>query len=130
VTVYLNVDQLLAIAEMLGEPAVRDLGLLDAAVHRPQASAFGEDAYPDLHTKAAALLESLVRNRGLMDGNKRLGWVGTVVFYRLNGYRVAAPEDGAFDLVMGVAEGRYELNHIGHRLAGWARGRPESQRSG
>jgi death-on-curing protein len=119
-TVYLSLDQLLLIAEMLGEPAVRDLGLLDMAVHRPRASAFGREAYPDLHTKAAALLESLVRNHGLVDGNKRLGWVATVVFYRLNGYRVAAPEDDAFDLVMGVAEGRYELKHIGDRLAGWA----------
>jgi death-on-curing protein len=120
VTVHLSLGQLLAIAEMLGEPAVRDLGLLDAAVHRPQASAFGEDAYPDLHSKAAALLESLVRNHGLVDGNNRLGWVATVVFYRLNGYRVVAPEDDAFDLVIGVAEGRCELKHIAYRLAGWA----------
>jgi death-on-curing protein len=120
VTIYLTIDELLSIAEMLGEPAVRDLGALDAAAHRPRASAFGVDAYPDLHTKAAALLESLVRNHGLVDGNKRLGWVATVVFHRLNGYRVRAREDDAFDLVMGVAEGRYEHEHIGHRLAGWA----------
>jgi death-on-curing protein len=119
VTLYLTLDQLLAIAGMLGEPAVRDVGLLDAAAHRPQASAFGEEAYPDLHTKAAALLESLVRSHGLVDGNKRLGWVGTVVFYRLNGHLVVAPEDDAFDLVMGVAEGRYDLKAIAGRLAQW-----------
>jgi death-on-curing protein len=119
VTAYLSLDDLLVIAEMIGEPAVRDLGLLDAAAHRPQSTAFGEDAYPDLHAKAAALLESLVRNHALVDGNKRLGWVATVVFYRLNGHRMVAPEDEAFELVVGVAEGRSGLKAIQERLAGW-----------
>jgi death-on-curing protein len=119
VTSYLSLDDLLTIAEMLGEPEVRDLGLLDAAAHRPQATAFGEDAYPDLPGKAAALLESLVRNHALVDGNKRLAWVATAVFYRLNGLRVVAPEDEAFELVVGVAEGRYGLKEIQDRLAGW-----------
>jgi len=119
VTVYLSLENLLSIAEMLGEPSVRDVGLLESAAHRPAATAFGEDAYPDLHSKAAALLESLVRNHALVDGNKRLGWVATVVFYRLNGQRLAAPEDEAYDLVLGVATGRYDVKQIAVRLATW-----------
>ena len=71
-TVYLQLEDLLALMEELGVGPVRDLGLLDSAAHRPQTSLFGEDAYPDLHTKAAVLLESLTRNHALVDGNKRL----------------------------------------------------------
>lgn len=59
------------------EVLVRDVGLLESDLARPQASAFGEDAHPELHVKAAALLESLARNHALIDGNKRLAWVAT-----------------------------------------------------
>ncbi len=120
-TAYLSLDDLLVIAEMLGVPAVRDIGLLDAAAHRPRAAALGDDAYPDLDTKAAALLESLVRNHALVDGNTRLGWTAVVVFYRLNGYRVIAPEDDAYDLVIAVASGEAGLDVIGPALARWRR---------
>jgi death on curing protein len=75
----------LAVA-LLGEPPpIRDLGLLAAAAARPQASAFGDDAYPDLWTKAAALLHSVVKNQPLVDGNKRLGWLACAVFLDING---------------------------------------------
>ncbi|HEY3737177.1 MAG TPA: Fic family protein [Jatrophihabitans sp.] len=77
-TTYLDLDDILKAAEIAISPAqvlVRDIGLLESALARPQASAFGEDAYSDLWTKAAALLESLVRNRALIDGNMRLAWV-------------------------------------------------------
>jgi len=119
VTNYLRLDDLLTIASMLGEPAVRDMGLLESAAHRPAATAFGEDAYPDPHLKAAALLESLVRNHALVDGNKRLGWVATAVFYRLNERHVTAPEGEAFDLVIGIATGEHGIKEIAERLAEW-----------
>ena len=81
-------------------------------------SLFGADAYPDLHTKAAALLESIVRNHALIDGNKRVGWMGTYDFYAINGYILAPTgEDDAYDFVIAVAEGRLELAEI----AGWLR---------
>lgn len=118
-TAYLSVEDLLLIAEMLGEPSVRDVGLLDAAAHRPQASVLGEDAYPDLDTKAAALLESLVRNHALVDGNKRLGWTATAVSYRLNGFRLVAADDDAYDLIIAVAEGRAGLEVITEALGRW-----------
>jgi len=90
-TTYLTTDDLIVLLEELGGLQVRDLGLLDSAAHRPQATAFGDDAYPDLDTKAAVLLESIVRNHPLVDGNKRLAWVAVVVFYGVNRRALRAP---------------------------------------
>jgi death-on-curing protein len=74
---YLTIDELLRINELLmGEMNLRDRGLLEAAIARPQASAFSEDAYPTLLEKAAALLHSLLLNHPFVDGNKRTGTVG------------------------------------------------------
>lgn len=73
----------------------------------------------DLDTKAAVLLESLVRNHGLVDGNKRLGWLATVVFYGLNGVNLDAADDPAFELVMAVASGRIDATEIAATLAAW-----------
>ncbi len=70
---HVTVEDLLLIADRIGVAAVRDVGLLDAAAYRPQATAYGEEAYPTLHHKAAALLDAIVRNHALVDGNKRLG---------------------------------------------------------
>jgi death-on-curing protein len=119
VTSYLQLEDLLALIDELGVGPVRDLGLLDSAAHRPQTSLFGEDAYPDLHTKAAVLLESLTRNHALIDGNERLAWVAVVVFDGLNGLAVRAPEDDAYDLVIGVATGGLPPDHTASVLAGW-----------
>ncbi|MGH3843076.1 MAG: type II toxin-antitoxin system death-on-curing family toxin, partial [Pseudonocardiaceae bacterium] len=85
-TEYLIKDDLLEIAARACGPGalIRDHGLLEAAIIRPQASAFGQDAYPDVHVKAAALLHSLVRNHALVDGNKRLAWAACRVFLGLN----------------------------------------------
>ena len=86
-TEYLDLDDLVDLARtLLGDPPpIRDIGLLGSAAARPQTTAFGEDAYPNLLTKAAALLQSLVNNHSLVDGNKRLGWLATAVFLELNG---------------------------------------------
>lgn len=103
---YLDLDDLLTLATaLLGDPPpIRDLGLLGAAVARPSASAFGEDAYPDVWSKAAALLHSVVNDHALVDGNKRLGWVACAVFLDLNGVDPgAASNDAVVDLVMLVA---------------------------
>ena len=117
----LTVEDLLLIAETIGTTAVRDVGLLDAAAHRPQATAFGEDAYPTVHEKAAALLEAVVRNHALVDGNKRLGWAAAVVFYDLNGFDLDPPGvDDAVELVVAVAAGQLELAKLSERLMGWA----------
>jgi death-on-curing protein len=116
---YLTLEDLLVLAEDLGVPKVRDVGLLDSAAHRPQSSLIGQDAYPTLHEKAAVLLESVVRNHSLVDGNKRLAWMATFVFYGLNGIELDAPEDEAYDLVIAAATGSIGHVEIAVRLAGW-----------
>jgi death on curing protein len=110
--IYLTLPELLHIAgRVLGpEVAVRDYGLLDAALARPQATAFGKDAYPSLDAKAAALLHSLARNHALIDGNKRLALAAVIAFYGLNGRRLTLTNDQVYDLVMKVAAG--ELDHV------------------
>jgi death-on-curing protein len=106
--IFLDLEELLHVAARTlgGDPTVRDYGLLDAALARPRASVLGEDAYPDLHAKAAALLHSLARNHALIDGNKRLALAGTMAFLGVNGQRLTLTNDDAFELVMAVATGR------------------------
>ena len=106
--IYLELDDPLHIAERaLGHPAqVRDYGLLESALARPRATAFGEDAYPDIHHKAAALLHSLATNHALIDGNKRLALAATLAFYGTNGLRLTLTNDEAYTLVMRVAAGQ------------------------
>lgn len=105
--IFLDLDDLLHVAERtLGAaPQIRDVGLLQSALARPQASMLGEDAYPSIHAKAAALLHSLARNHGLVDGNKRLALAAVLAFYGLNGLRLSLTNDEAYDLVMAVASG-------------------------
>lgn len=116
---YLGLEDLLAIAEDLGVASVRDLGLLDSAAHRPQSSLYGREAYPGIHLKAAVLLESIVRNHPLVDGNKRLGWLSAVVFLGLNGLDLDAPDDEAYDLVIGVATGEVAAEESAGKLGDW-----------
>lgn len=119
-TAYLATDDLLVLVEELGGLRVRDLGLLDSAAHRPAATVFGDDAYPDLDTKAAVLLESIARNHPLLDGNKRLAWVAVVVFYGINDFALRAPHDPAYRLVVAVAEGKLTHQNAAAQLASWA----------
>lgn len=112
----LTVDDLIELARrLLGDPPpIRDAGLLAAAAARPGATAFGEDAYPDLWEKAAALLHSIVTNHPLVDGNKRLGWLATAVFLLLNDVPAdRAGNDDVYELVIAVAEGRGDAREVG-----------------
>jgi death-on-curing protein len=118
-TVFLDLENLISMVEVAGLGPVRDVGLLESACHRPMTSLFGDDAYPDIHLKAAVLLESLARNPPLVDGNKRLAWLAAVVFYGLNGHEVDAPEDDAYDLVIAVATGELAYQDTAHQLAAW-----------
>ncbi len=116
---YLDTEDLLELARrLLGEPVpLRDLGLLGAAAARPQASAFGADAYPDVWSKAAALLHSIVKNHPLVDGNKRLGWLAAAVFLEINDAGVSkAANDDVYDLVIAVASSDLSVNHIASAL--------------
>jgi death-on-curing protein len=108
--IFLDLESLLHVASRTlgGEPVVRDYGLLESALARPQASAFGEDAYPDIHQKAAALLHSLARNHALVDGNKRIALAATIAFLGMNGIRLTLSNDQAYNLVISVATGALE----------------------
>ena len=116
---YLDIDDVLALAaRLLGTPVpVRDIGLLGSAVARPQTAVGGHDAYVDLWAKAAALLQSVVNNHALLDGNKRLGWLATAVFLELNGVDVTmADNDEVYELVMDVAASGIGIEEITVRL--------------
>lgn len=117
--ILLDGEDLLHIAErVLPAVEVRDAGLLEAAVARPRASAFGEDVYPSLHEKAAALLHSLVGSHALVDGNKRLGLASIIAFYGMNGVRLTLTNDEAYDLIIAVAAGELDdVTAIAERLA-------------
>ncbi len=120
---YLDVEDLIALASLLlgDPPPIRDIGLLGSAAARPQATAFGEDAYPDVWTKAAALLQSILKNHALVDGNKRLGWLATGTFLELNDVRVTdISNDEVYEFVMAVAAGRYDVDEIAAALRGLA----------
>ena len=120
--IFLELEDLLHIAERIlpTTPVVRDYGLLESALARPRATAFGEDAYADIHGKAAALLHSLARNHALVDGNKRLALAAVLAFYGMNGLRLTLTNDQAYRLVMSVATG--ELADIPDIAAALERG--------
>lgn len=116
---YLDPDDVLALAtRLLGDPPpVRDVGLLGSAVARPQTTVGGQDAYPTIWLKAAALLQSIVNNHALIDGNKRLGWLATAVFLELNDASVAnATNDDVYDLVITVASTNVSIEDLATTL--------------
>jgi death-on-curing protein len=115
-THFLTLEDLLVIAEgVLREVAVREMGLLESAAARPQATAFGEWAYPTFEEQAAALMHSLARNHPLVDGNKRLAWSATRAFHLINGRDLSYTVDDAEEFVLAVARGELEVP----RIAAW-----------
>jgi death-on-curing protein len=113
---YLDLEDVFEMVRILDIGPVRDVGLLDSAINRPRSSAFGEDAYPSLSLKAAALLHSMTKNHALVDGNKRLAWLSTVVFCDLNGFAPHLTDDEAFQLVWDIASSQMDVAQIVERL--------------
>ncbi|GAB2835611.1 type II toxin-antitoxin system death-on-curing family toxin [Actinocorallia aurea] len=102
--IYLTSEELTAInARHLGSGAVRDAGLVASAAARPATVVFGEDAYPSVEEKAAALLHSLICNHPFLDGNRRTAWAACRVFLLVNGHDGTLSDDAVFDLVLRVA---------------------------
>ncbi len=102
---YLTVVEVLAIHEDQvgrygGSTGVRDWGLLEAALYRPQAG-----YYADLIEEAAALWESLAQNHPFIDGNKRVAFAATYTFLAINGARIVADPDETYDFINGLHEG-------------------------
>lgn len=107
---YLTPQQILFIHHRLiavtgGTHGVRDLGALQAAVARPQATFDGTGLYPDLFAKAAALFESLIRNHPCIDGNKRAAVSATGLLLRRNGFALTAAPEELYAITMAMATG-------------------------
>jgi death-on-curing protein len=116
---FLDLHDVIELARRLlgSPPPIRDVGLLASAVARPQTTIGGDDGYPTIWTKGAALLQSLVNNHALVDGNKRLGWLATAVFLEINDASVAgAANDAVYDFVMAVASSDCDVQRIARRL--------------
>jgi death-on-curing protein len=111
---YPTLEELLGLAEALidREVKVRDHGLLQAALARPQTSVFGEDAYPTLADKAAALLHSMARNHALVDGNKRLALSAALLLGGMNGFYPRLGNDIAYEVTVAAATGAAEVADI------------------
>lgn len=116
-TIYLSAEMLVQIVEeVLPGFQWRDIGLVEPAAVRPMSEFGGVEVYPGLHEKAAALTLSLVTNHPLIDGNKRLGFMGLVVFLRLNGFRLIANDGSAYSFILKIAAG--ELRDV-EKVALW-----------
>lgn len=116
-TLGLSVDQLLAIhsalrSEFGGRAGLRDRGALEAAVARPFATFDGEDLYPDVASKAAALLHSLVSNHPFVDGNKRTGALAAELLLDVNGVDLVASDDEFEEMVMAVSSGTLDIEQL------------------
>ena len=108
---YLSLQEVLSLHSLLisqsgGSSGLRDRGALESAVAQPEASFGGEDLYPDLASKAAALGHSLIQNHPFVDGNKRIGHATMEVFLLLNGHEIAASVDAHERIIIGVASGK------------------------
>lgn len=122
--VYLSVAQLLELYRVLvrefgGRSGIRDRGGLESAAARPAMTFGGEDLYPDLPAKAAAMMHSLVLNHPFVDGNKRLGAAAAELFLRINGAEVDAGDEEFESVTLKVAAGEVEAE----ALAIWFRQR-------
>lgn len=122
---YLAVSEVVLINQQeIGNDLLADFGLLEAAVLRPQQSVFGADAYPDIHTKAAAMMHSLIRNHAFIDGNKRTGVLAAILFYNLNGFQIDAAQEDVVALAVDIAEGQIDVEGIAGILKGWTKALP------
>lgn len=115
--IYLTTTQVLflharIIEETGGSHGVRDLGLLESAVARPRASSGGQDVYPDVPTKAAALMQSLATNHPFVDGNKRTAIAAAGIFLSRNGRSLTASNEELESFTADVAQSRHSMEEI------------------
>jgi death-on-curing protein len=96
---------------------IHDRNMLESAAARPLMSVFGEDAYPTVTEKAAALMHALVLNHPFVDGNKRTATLTTLAFLRLNAVRVAWDAAQALEFIVAIAEGKHDVPEIAVWLA-------------
>jgi death on curing protein len=108
VTHYLELEDALQQIAAVGFH-VKDLGLLDSALARPKTTLFGEDAYPTLELKAAAMVHSIIKNHAMVDGNKRTSWFMLSSFLYINGYFIEMTADEGMEFTLGIATDKLSL---------------------
>lgn len=118
---YLSVKDVLLLHELAvinfgGSHGLRDLTLLEAAVHRPQSTFGGKDLYEDIFSKAASLVHSLLLNHPFVDGNKRTAMFSGMSFLELNGYEFIAEQKEVVDFALWIENKKPELEEIAVRL--------------
>lgn len=119
-TRYLTVDDVCRINEAeVRKHRVTNFGLVESAVFRPQQSVMGRDAYPDLHSKAAALFHAIANNHGFLEGNKRTAVLAVILFYNLNGWQVRVEQDQLVDFAVGAVVDHLDVPAIAKQLATW-----------
>lgn len=128
-TEYLDLRQVIAMQEALiqkygGLRGIRDRGLLESALSQPQQSAFGEDIFLDVPSKAAAYAFYLSENQPFLDGNKRIATVAAITFLRLNGYDLNVPNKDLYEVIMGLANKALTRD----QLADWFRKKSAKKR--
>jgi len=115
-TVFLDLEDALGQINYLGF-YVRDLGLLEGCLARPKTTLFGDEAYPSLSDKAAALMHSVATTHPLIDGNKRTSWALMITFLAVNGFDVVSNPDDGFSFVLSVATDSLEVSAISQWIA-------------
>ena len=115
--VYISLDEVLAIHDDMverygGSFGIRDLGLIQSAIARPQATFGGEDLYPTIIDKAAALFHSLIFNHAFADGNKRTSLTSTARFLHLNGYELVVQNQELIDFPLRVENKHLDIEEI------------------
>ncbi|MEK7559595.1 MAG: type II toxin-antitoxin system death-on-curing family toxin [Patescibacteria group bacterium] len=118
---YLTTPQVLVIHDQMvkrfgGSLGIRDMGLIESAVERPKSTFDGEDLYPDIFLKAAALMHSLLKNHAFVDGNKRTAYSSCGIFLKLNGYKLENMHKKSLEFAMNVENNSLELEKIAEWL--------------
>lgn len=118
---YLTVQDVLllhqlAIDEFGGSHGLRDLGLLESAVGRPVATFDGKELYPDIYSKGAALVHSLLLNHQFVDGNKRTAMFSVMEFMELNGLEFKATQKEVVDAALWIENKQPEIEEIAEWL--------------
>ena len=120
--VYLTLEQVLYIHKRIqdktgGMRGVRDLGALQAAIARPQATFADQELYPDLFTKAAAIMHSIVLNHPFLDANKRVGLTAGALFLNINGYLLKAQQSALEQVILELARGELDIDDLARWLS-------------
>ena len=119
---YLGLEEVIEIGEaLIPDFRIRDIGLLESAVHRPTTVIYGQEAYPSIEAKIAALMHSLAPNHALVDGNKRLTWSSGRLFAILNDLDFYVGIDEAEEVIIGLAIGQLDAKSLAPIIEKWLR---------